>query len=86
MVLGEQTVGKSTLIQRIVSGTARANIAPTIGVEYCTYTLENENALLGIWDTSGDERYRSISNMHYRNADGIILVYDVTNAHSFESL
>jgi Ras-related protein Rab-1A len=45
-----------------------------------------KNISLEIWDVSGQERYRSLTNMHYRDADGCILVYDVTDRDSYDNI
>ncbi len=48
-----------------------------------TYNVEGRNVALQLWDTAGQERYRSITKNYFRKADGIMLLYDVTNEHSF---
>ena len=62
---------------------------PTIGVQYKQKQIEllDGNAVrVQIWDTAGTERYRTITNNYYRNIDGVLLVYDITDAKSFEMI
>lgn len=64
-------------------------ISPTIGVEFLTKKIVLKNGAVvkaQIWDTSGSERYRSITTGHYRSAVGALLVFDLTDRESFESL
>ena len=81
-------VGKSNILQRYYKGVF-TRIANTIGVEFLTkkiYLPGLPPIKAQIWDTSGSERYRSIVTGHYRSAVGALLVFDVTDAESFESL
>ena len=57
----------------------------TIGVDFRfrTVKVEKHTVKLQIWDTAGQERFRTITSAYYRGADGIIMVYDVTNQDSF---
>lgn len=62
-------------------------ISPTIGVEFLTKKIELKSGVLikaEIWDTSGSERYRSITTGHYRSAVGALLVFDLTDRDSFD--
>ena len=62
---------------------------PTIGVQYKQKLIELEdNSLLKvqIWDTAGTERFRTITPVYYRNVDGVLLVFDITDAASFETI
>ncbi|MCQ2817471.1 MAG: GTP-binding protein [archaeon] len=92
VVIGDISVGKTNIIRRI-TGQEFANTLSTIGVEFAYLTIpnideENPNIKLciQIWDTSGAERYRSITNNHIRNSDGAFLVYDICEEKSFEDI
>lgn len=64
-------------------------ISPTIGVEFLTKKIVLQNGSIvkaQIWDTSGSERYRSITTGHYRSAVGALLVFDLTDRESFDQL
>ena len=60
----------------------------TIGVDFEIKSLDLDGRLvsLQIWDTAGQERFRTITTSYYRSADAIVLVYDTTEAKSFEAL
>eukprot|EP01040_Poterioochromonas_malhamensis_P005470 gene5470-5873_t len=58
---------------------------PTIGVDFAmrNVTINGKYYKIKVWDTAGQERYQTITNSYYRNAQGVILVYDITNRKSF---
>eukprot|EP00806_Schmidingerella_arcuata_P006909 Macronucleus_7307.p1 GENE.Macronucleus_7307~~Macronucleus_7307.p1 ORF type:complete len:139 (+),score=7.50 Macronucleus_7307:1-417(+) len=60
----------------------------TIGVEFATHNVKIEDVLIRaqIWDTAGQERYRAITNTYYRQAIGVLLVYDISRRPTFESI
>ena len=65
------------------------NFSTTIGVDFKIRTLDvkgDRKAKIQIWDTAGQERFRAITHSYYRNADGIFIVFDVTNNKSFENV
>lgn len=64
-------------------------VNPTIGAEYKQKIIELSNGVtmkIQLWDTAGTERYRTISPIYYRNLDGVLLIFDITDAGSFRSL
>ncbi|KAK3715913.1 hypothetical protein RRG08_043928 [Elysia crispata] len=88
LILGDDTVGKSALLDSLVGRTFRETMYPTIGVDFVRKIFEVDGALvqLAIWDTAGQERFRSITKLQYKGVQGLILVYDVTNELTFETL
>jgi small GTP-binding protein len=88
VVVGASAVGKSSIVQRLVQGTFIEDGTTTCGADFYTYScpVNNDNVKLQIWDTAGQERFRSISKSYFRNAVGAVLVYDITNMTSFDSL
>jgi small GTP-binding protein len=88
VIVGMTTVGKSSLVQRLVQGTFVEDNTATCGADFYTYSipLDNETVRLQIWDTAGQERFRAISKQYFRNSVGAILVFDLTNLSSFEAL
>ena len=89
VVVGDATVGKSSFLKRIVNGDFNEITEPTVGVDFFTYTVTLPNGKIiksHIWDTAGQEAFRSIIRNYYRNAAGMFLMYDVSNRNSFESL
>ncbi|KAL4492911.1 hypothetical protein ABPG72_020690 [Tetrahymena utriculariae] len=89
VLLGNIAVGKTAITQRFKQGIFDPAHQATLGAAYIekNITLQDNSVLsLHIWDTAGDERYRSILSMFYRDSQAAILVYDVTDADSFNSL
>lgn len=88
VVVGTSSVGKSSIVQRLVQGTFSEDGSTTCGADFYTYELpvNDEPVKLQIWDTAGQERFRSISKSYFRNSVGAILVYDITNMNSFDQL
>jgi len=81
-------VGKSSLLMRLMDKSFFNDHFTTIGAD-CkmkTIKLGESNCRLQIWDTAGQERFESIVSTFYRGAHGIILVYDVSDRKSFESV
>lgn len=89
ILLGESNVGKTSIINKFINGTFSNKLTCTINVEFKTKYLKidkNLYAKLLIYDTAGQERYRSLTKQYYHNADGIILVFDLTDEDSFNKL
>jgi small GTP-binding protein len=88
IIIGSSGVGKTCLLKRLIEGTFTEDSASTIGVEFDSLILniDNRKVKLQIWDTAGQERFRSISKTYYRNAVGVILVFDLTDRKSFDAL
>jgi small GTP-binding protein len=86
--VGSSTVGKSSIVHRLIQETFTEEGTTTCGADFYTYAcpVNNESVKLQIWDTAGQERFRSISKSYFRNAVGAILVYDITNVGSFDEL
>lgn len=63
-------------------------MSSTIGVDYKVkyYEVNGERIKLTLWDTAGQERFRTLTSSYYRNADGVILVYDVNQRQSFADI
>ncbi|KAG5470445.1 hypothetical protein LSCM1_01689 [Leishmania martiniquensis] len=88
IVIGDSGVGKSCLLHRFVEDTFSEEQTQTIGIEYGAKIIDLGGAKvkLQIWDTAGQERYKSVTRSYYRGATGCIIVYDVTNRSSYESV
>ena len=87
LLLGDSTVGKTSFLIRYTDEDFKDTLF-TIGIDSRIQNLKknNLNITLKIYDTAGQERYRSIVQNYYKGADGIILMYDITNKSSFESI
>jgi len=91
VMLGDSGVGKTSLVARLTNPDRPMNhdISATMGIEFDTQMLDTEHGKVKaqIWDTAGQERFaRVLLPTYFRKAKGVILVYDITNAKSFESL
>ena len=88
LTIGESGVGKTCVLRRFVENKFLKNHLATIGIDFKTKTLNinNKEIKLKIWDTAGQERFRNITTQYYKGADGIVLVYDVTDDGSFEKI
>lgn len=88
VLIGDSGVGKSCLLLRFADGSFQESYISTIGVDFRFRTVDigDKKVKLQIWDTAGQERFRTITSAYYRGADGIIMVYDVTNSESFENV
>ena len=88
LLIGDSEVGKTSLLLKYVDHTFPEQHIATIGVEYrdkCI-TKNNYDVSLKIWDTAGQERFHSISKNIYRNTNGVLFVYDITNRESFSNI
>uniref|UniRef100_A0A0A9XZW7 small monomeric GTPase n=1 Tax=Lygus hesperus TaxID=30085 RepID=A0A0A9XZW7_LYGHE len=88
LIIGESGVGKSSLLLRFTEDSFNPDQSLTIGVDFKTkkLTTEGNTVRLAIWDTAGQERFRTLTPSYYRDAQGAILVYDVTNKQTFAKL
>ena len=81
-------VGKSSLMSQYIKKEFPESPLPTIAIEFATKIIkikEGGYVKAQIWDTAGQEKYKSITSHHYRKAVGALLVYDVTRHSSFEN-
>ncbi|CAA6655442.1 unnamed protein product [Spirodela intermedia] len=87
LLIGDSGVGKSSLLVTFISEYAD-NIASTIGVDFKIklLTVAGKRLKLTIWDTAGQEKFRTLTSSYYRGSQGIILVYDVTRRETFTNL
>jgi len=84
--LGEQSVGKTSLITRFMYDSFDNTYQATIGIDFLSKTmyLEDRTIRLQLWDTAGQERFRSLIPSYIRDSSAAIVVYDITNANSFQ--
>jgi small GTP-binding protein len=88
IVIGDSGVGKSCLLMQFTDKRFEATHDLTIGVEFGArlISLDGVPVKLQIWDTAGQESFRSITRSYYRGAAGALLVFDVTRRKTFESV
>ena len=88
IIVGDSGVGKSSLLMRAVQNKFDGNYHATIGFEFLLmhFQVNELKVKLQIWDTCGEEMYRSLIQGFYRNTSLALVVYDVTRKKTFESL
>ena len=87
--LGNFAVGKTCFINQFTHNTFRSNYITTIGFDHTAKKIilpSGKNAKLIFYDTAGQERYKSLAFNLLKNADGILLMYDITNIETFSSI
>lgn len=88
VLLGEGRVGKTSLVLRYIQGTFNDRQESTIQATYLEKNLKvgDHKVTLSVWDTAGQERFHALGPIYYRNADGALLVYDITDADTFHKV
>jgi len=88
IIIGDSGVGKTCLTYRATSGEFREKMAATIGFEYFPFVVKYKNKILKleIWDTCGQEAYRSLIKSFFNNSSLAIIVYAVDNKKTFTSI
>jgi small GTP-binding protein len=88
LIIGDSTVGKTSILGRYANGVFNANYLATIGLDNFTKdeVIDNKTIRIKIWDTAGQEKYQSLTKGFFRNAQGIMVVFDVTNSETYEDL
>ena len=88
LLIGDSGAGKSSILQRFSDHSFDPTCMNTFGVDFRIKTIDirGERIKLQIWDTAGQERFHSITRSYYRGAAGILLVYDITDAKSFDQV
>ena len=88
VVIGDINVGKTSILSRFRYGSFEPEYMPTLGIDFFSKNLffEDKTIRLILWDTAGQERFRSLIPSYLKNADCIIIVFDITNKESFLSL
>ncbi|XP_071537367.1 ras-related protein Rab-39B [Panulirus ornatus] len=87
ILIGDSTVGKSSLLKYFTDGKFFEISDPTVGVDFFARLIEVRDGTrikLQLWDTAGQERFRSITRTYYRNSVGALVVFDVCNKKSLE--
>ena len=90
VLLGESGVGKTCIISRYINQVFEGNTISTNGASYAAKTLHfddyDKSLKVEIWDTAGQEQYRSLTKIFYKDATAAILVYDITRKKSFDEI
>ena len=88
VILGDSGVGKTAICQRWVNGTFEPTVKPTVGTNYQKKTVQiaNHKLTISLWDTAGQEMYRSIAPLYARSASSIIITTSVDDKQSFDDI
>ena len=88
LIIGDSLVGKTCLIQRYANGIFKEDYIGTVGLDFYTKQemINNLTVSIKLWDTVGQERFKALTASFFRNADGVVLAYDVTDSESFDNL
>ena len=88
VLLGETAVGKTSIIQRFITDSFNSNCISSLSAQFNSKTMEinGETLKIDIWDTAGQEKYRSLARIFYKDAKVIVFVYDITNKKTFEEI
>ena len=88
LLIGDSSVGKTSVLLRYVEDKFNAEFQTTIGVDFkvSSFTINGKSVKLQLWDTAGQDRFKNIVASYYRGAHGILLMFDITNHASFQNV
>lgn len=88
IIIGDSGVGKSNMLLRYSEGKFDENSMITIGLNYAfkTMVIDGVKIRLQIWDTAGQDKYKTITQNYYRNSNGVIITYGIDSRDSFYSV
>ena len=89
ILIGEPGVGKTSIMSKYISNEFKSSYQSTLGVEFKSKEIYIDNsscARLKIWDTCGQERFRSITRQYFKNSNGVFLVFDLTNGETLKKI
>ena len=86
--LGDQSVGKTSIIHRFKYDQFEDNYNATIGIDFITQKMyiEDRTITLNLWDTAGQEKFKSLIPSYIKDSQAVVVVFDITNQDSFESI
>ena len=88
VIIGDSGVGKSNILLQYINGKFNEDFKATVGVEFGAKNIEINGRIyrIQIWDTAGQENFRSIARAYYKNSICACIVYDITSRNSFNSV
>ena len=88
IICGETAVGKSSLMGRLIDNSFNDSFYTTIGAssEKMEIILDDVVIQFNIWDTAGQEKFRSVNKIFYKRADVVLLIYDITSERTFKQI
>ena len=88
LIMGDSSVGKTSILNRYTTGTFKEEYLSTVGLDYFSKQeiINNKTIQIKIWDTASQERYKALTPSYFKNAEGVLVVYDITNTDSFDNV
>ena len=88
LIIGDSFVGKTSILDRYANNRFNSNYLATIGLENFTKdeVINGKTVRIKIWDTAGQEKFQSLTKGFFRNAQGIMVVYDVTKSETYQNI
>jgi Ras-related protein Rab-1A len=88
LMVGNSAVGKTSIMVRYLDDFYVENFLPTVGIDFKTKVVgySGQNLKLNLWDTAGQEKFRTLTTSYYKGANAVIFVYDITDRSSFSQL
>ena len=89
IIIGDSSVGKTALLSKYLRGVFPSSPLPTVATEFATKMIQiKEGGFIKaqIWDTAGQEKYKSITYHHYKKSVGALILYDITKRSTFDSI
>ena len=88
LIIGDASVGKTSIFSRFTTGFFSAHYVATIGIDNYKkdITIDDKIVRVQLWDTAGAEKYYSLTKGFFRNAQGIMVVFDVTNSETYDNV
>ena len=88
LTIGDSTVGKTSILSRYANNIFSSNYLATVGLDNFTKDeiIDGKTIRIKIWDTAGQEKFHSLAKGFFHNAQGIMIVYDVTNSETYQNL
>jgi small GTP-binding protein len=88
LTLGDSGVGKTSIIQKFINEKFNQSMLSTIGVDFQSKVIiiDNIKVKLKIWDTTGQERFKTLTSQYYNGADGALLIFDITSKMTFDRI
>ena len=88
VLVGDSSVGKTSLISKYINGTFSENVKATVGCDHYVKEIQTPSGSINIslWDTAGQERFRGLSSCYYRKARAILIIYDRSRRETFDKL
>lgn len=88
VLIGDANVGKTSLLNKLINNYYNKDYSPTVGTNFSVWTSsrKSDSISLQIWDTAGEEKYKSLGTIFYRNADAALLIYSQSDPNSAKNL